>query len=157
MSTSISNLLQVYQERFIQIPGCEPPSGFSSPRFAAMYSIGPCKSVYVKLEDALRAIPGSEIVYGVNFGPYGVRQKWLRLPPFDVKCPCGTLPDWYYILATLEFYQDPKDPEICETECDQWRDDDSYTEPSTPNTYFDRDNLPSYNRAALPLIPPYYR
>lgn len=156
MSTVISNLLQVYHERFIQIPGCEPPSGFSSPRFAAMYSIGPCKSAYVKLEDALKAVPGSEVVFGVNFGPYGIRQKWFKLPPLNVECPCGTLPDWYYILATLEFYQDPKDPEICETECNQW-DDNSYETPSSINTYFNKEDIPTHSRAALPLIPPHYR
>jgi hypothetical protein len=122
-----------------------------------MYSIGPCKSAYVKLEDALRAIPGSEVIYGVNFGPYGIRQKWFKLPPSDVECPCGTSPDWHFILATLKFYEDPVDPEICETECDQWQNNDSYVEPSTPNTYFNKDNLPSYNNASLPLIPPHYR
>jgi hypothetical protein len=155
MTTEISNLLQVYNDGYIQVPSCEPPSGLSSPKFAALYSIGPCKSSYVRLRDALSAIPGSEIVYGYNFGPHGVRQKWLKLPPRDVDCPCVGYEDWYKVLSSLEPYQGEPEPEICDFQCDNWHDT-SYETPSSPNTYFDNKTLPSLN-ATLPLIPPYYR
>jgi len=156
--TTISNLLHVYSENYIQVPSCEPPSGVSSPRFAAMYSIGNCKNVYVKLSDALAAIPGSEVVYGYNFGPYGIRQKWFKLPPRTVGCPCDNGEDWYGILRSITPYEDPRDPEICNPEYQEWCEErDPYVAPRTSDTYFAKNQVGIYGNAAMPIIPPYYR
>jgi hypothetical protein len=52
------------------------------------------------MNDALEAIPGSFIRYGMNWGD-GVTKRWYVLPRECPVCPCEPCPDYYGILRTL--------------------------------------------------------
>lgn len=104
MSTGITISLQLeVVGGNITIPGCEAPSAFSS---TLLLRYTPCCTTYVKVEDALAAIPGSYLKRLPNTGePIGYRQ-WFVLPPKDTGCPCADNEDYYKILRDIS----------CETE-----------------------------------------
>lgn len=93
--------LEVNVDNKIIVPGCEPTSALSSRTLSAYMATGKyCHNALVDLQDALKAIPGSYIKYGVNFNK-GVRQKWFVLPPNNYDCPCESNIDYYDILSKL--------------------------------------------------------
>lgn len=112
----ISNLLQILPNDLIRVPGCEPPSSVSSLKFSAYYASSNCANGLVRLQDVLDAIPGSEVVYGVNSGAFAVRQKWLKLPSKSVNCPCDDNIDYYGIMRDLPKYVDEQPEPPCEIE-----------------------------------------
>lgn len=116
---SIHHDLQILPNRTVVIPGCEPPSSISSLRFAAWYNEVGCDGGRVRVDDVLRAIPGSVIIYGTNFGPGNWRQQWVRLPPLNNDCPCTNV-DYYKILKSLPKYQVEEPEEICSIETADW-------------------------------------
>ena len=105
--------LEVIGPDTIIVPGCEPLSSLTSPTLARWST---CRHATVKLADAMAAIPGSRIEFQINNGmSNGGTKKWFILPPFDVSCPCKTLPDYYKILRDLEpSVEDDSDYSSCE-------------------------------------------
>lgn len=153
----IGNLLQVLPGDKIQVPHCEPPSAVSTVRFSAYFAESPCADGLVNLADALAALPGSEVIYGVNFGPPNYRQKWLRLPPSEVVCPCPGNTDWYSILKNLPRVEvEVEGP--CGLETAQWCNPglDEENPKLGPNTYFQEGEFP-LGIGFLPPITPNQR
>ena len=153
----IANLLQVKPGDLIQIPHCEPPSEVSTLRFSAYYAESDCGDGLVALADALTALPGSEVVYGVNFGPPNFRTKWLRLPPLLLTCPCDGNTDWYSILRNLpRVEEEVKGP--CSLEVSEWCNPsvDEENQKLGPNTYFEENEFP-LGIGFLPPITPNQR
>lgn len=149
----IANLLKILPNDLIQIPHCEPPSSISTLRFSAYYAKSGCIGHLVKLQDALDAMPGSEIVYSVNFGPPNFRTKWLRLPPTLVGCPCPSIVDWYGVLRSLPKVEEKTEENPCGIESASWCSDPHVEPPESPNTYFEPGQYPLGN-GFLPLITP---
>lgn len=103
--------LEIRGNNKILIPGCEPTSALSSRTLSAYMAAGKiCKNALVDLKDALSAIPGSYVKYGINFNK-GSRQKWFVLPPIDPKCPCTPQTDYYEILRSIPGTELPVDSE----------------------------------------------
>lgn len=153
----IGNLLQVWPGDQIQVPHCEPPSEVSTVRFSAYYAESNCSQGRVALADALAALPGSEIIYGVNFGPPNYRQKWLRLPPTQLACPCPDNTDWYGILRDLpRIEEEVVGP--CGIETQEWCNPSIEEENPKigPNTYFNEGEFP-LGIGFLPPITPNQR
>lgn len=96
----------------ITIPGCEAPSAFSS---TLLLRYTPCCTTYIKVEDALAAIPGSYLKRLPNTGePIGFRQ-WFVLPAHDTGCPCVDKEDYYKILREISCEEEPEEPDLgCE-------------------------------------------
>jgi hypothetical protein len=154
----IGNLLQVKPGDLIQVPHCEPPSEVSTLRFSAYYAESGCGDGLVSLADALAALPGSEVIYGVNFGPPNYRTKWLRLPPTQLVCPCPGNTDWYGILKDLPRANVPEEPGPCSIESSQWCNPelDEENPKLGPNTYFKENEYP-LGIGFLPPITPNQR
>jgi hypothetical protein len=150
----IANLLAIMPNDLIQVPGCEPPSSISTLRFAAYYAQSGCEGALVTLESALEALPGSEVVYSVNFGPPNFRAKWLRLPPTYAVCPCPGGNDWYGILKALPKAQVEEEESLpCALETADWCQDQDYAIPPAPDTYFDEGEFPVNVGFIPPLTP----
>jgi hypothetical protein len=88
------------------VPGCEPTSTISSKMLAAQLRERNCGTALVDLADALEAIPGSTIEYGIHW-TMGYRKKWLVLPPVKQGCPCTPVEDYYAILRELANQEEP--------------------------------------------------
>lgn len=150
----IGNLVPIIPGDLIQVPHCEPPSAASSLRFSAYYAQSNCASGLVALKDALDALPGSEVVYGVNFGPPNHRTRWLRMPPLVLQCPCADTKDWYGILRDLPRVDLDPDPGPCSLETSQWCNETRVPDADPrlgPNTYFQEGEYPM-GVSHLPLI-----
>jgi len=146
----IGNLLQVLPGGLIRVPTCEPPSAVSTLRFSAYYAESNCDGALVSLADALAALPGSEVIYGFNFGPPNFRQRWLRLPPTQLVCPCPGNTDWYGILRDLPKIQTEEEPGPCGLETAEWCQEQDYNIPPAPDTYFEAGEYP----AGVGFLPP---
>ena len=105
--TVITFQLEIIAQRKIMVPGCEPTSAVSSTALSSYLAESGCGNALVNLKDALDAIPGSRVKYGINFGRGGFRQSWFVLPPMDTDCPCADRPDWYAILRQLANEEPP--------------------------------------------------
>lgn len=149
----IGNLLQVLPGGLIRVPHCEPPSMVSTLRFAAYYAESNCEGALIRIEDALAALPGSEIIYGVNFGPPNHRTRWFRLPPTPAICPCPGNVDWYAILRNLPKVQTEEEPGPCSLEVDSWCCDEPKNPPDAPNTYFEAGEFPTGVGFLPPITP----
>jgi hypothetical protein len=157
MSTVYSIQLEILVKSKIMVPGCEPVSSFSSPRLAYWMSQYGCEDPLVDVEDALNAIPGSYVKYGINFNRQGFRQAWFVLPPFRTDCVCEQQQDWFNILRTLPRHKMPEPDQFAE-ECgvnDQGfcPRDFEYT-PPLPDIYRPEGSMPS-GVGVLPLIQPW--
>ncbi len=97
----IERKLEVLGNNKLLVPGCEPTSAISSVTLMAYQKReGTCKNAVVSLQDALDAIPGSYIIFGINFNV--PRKRWFVLPAFDPSdCPCTAETDWYGVLRSL--------------------------------------------------------
>ena len=120
MSIIVANMLRVLPNRTVMIPGCEPPSAVSSLRFSAWYQHNGCDGGLVDVDLVLVAIPGSEIVIGVNYGVGNLRQQWLKLPGRSDDCPCPTNIDYYGIMKKLPKYKVEEPVPNCDLETADW-------------------------------------
>jgi len=95
----IGNLLEILDGNKIIIPGCEPLSAFSSNTLAENLN---CANPTINLCDALAAIPGSRVIFGLNFGNFTTGGKKFFVlpsgPPPDGGCRGCNSEDWYKIL-----------------------------------------------------------
>jgi len=102
----IANKLEVMKGGWIKVPGCEPTSAITSPSLSVAFQED-CKSVIVKLEDAISAIPGSSVETSLNpkiqyfVLPYG--------PPPAHGCRDEMCTDWYKILRSIGVPTEEKD------------------------------------------------
>lgn len=102
--------LEVIGQDRILIPGCEPVSEVTSPTLMReLRKGGLCTNSYAYLQEALDAIPGSYVEFGVNYG-YGPIKKFFVLPPATIRC-CDSGLDWFSILKSL-----PGNPQATEEE-----------------------------------------
>lgn len=93
--------LEVLPGNKILVPGYEPTSAMSSRALSAHLAKEGVGTPLVDVEDALLAIPGSFLKYGINYNRGGYRQSWYVLPPMKPDCPCEPYPDYYQILKDL--------------------------------------------------------
>jgi len=119
-NVTVSNMLQILPNRTVMIPGCEPPSSVSSLRFSSWYQQNGCDGGMVDVDAVLAAIPGSTIVYGVNYGPGNWRQRWLKLPGRADDCPCPINIDYYKIMKNLPRHSVEEPTPNCELETADW-------------------------------------
>lgn len=120
MSISVAPMLRIWPNFTVMIPGCEPPSSVSSLRFSAWYQHNGCDGGLVDVVDVMNAIPGCEIVYGVNNGAGQLRQRWLRLPGRTDDCPCPQNIDYYGIMKKLPKHKVEEPVESCDLETADW-------------------------------------
>lgn len=155
MSISVYPALQISPNGTVMIPGCEPPSAVSSIRFSAWYQKNGCDGGRVNVYDVLKAIPGSRIIYGTNYGPGNWRQQWLELPGKSNDCPCVNV-DYYAIMKSLPRYTEPEPIESCDLETSDWCDscggDDML--PVSPDPYIQMGQQ-TLAHGTLNQIPPY--
>jgi hypothetical protein len=83
------------------VPGREPSSAHSSRTLGSYLAAEGETAALVNLNDALAAIPGSYVKYGVNYNQWGVIQRWFVLPPTTPDCPCQSYDDFYQILKDI--------------------------------------------------------
>lgn len=83
---------------------CDPPPPAECPVFinpqADLQALGNMGAAIVPLNDVLKAIPGSKVVFLITSGQTSSR-KLLELPPAGVDCPCQTVEDYYKIMRNL--------------------------------------------------------
>lgn len=154
-SMTIRLQLEVLPTGKIMIPGSEPVTAVASPRLATWLAHTGSKNVYIELDRALKAIPGSYVELGYNFNKGAIRQKWLVLPPVDTNCPCSSRPDYYNILRSL--VSDDLD-EVEQEEClvldtGFCPSGDFVEQPRYP--YRDEGDLPFGGGGILPPLPPW--
>ena len=158
MSVTYQHQLEVRGNNKILIPGCEPTSSLTSKTLSAYMASGKsCKNALVDLNDALAAIPGSSVKFGVNFNK-GVRQKWFVLPPIDTSCPCDSHLDYYEILRNIPGSELPIESEFdyCDTMNMGYCPSSDFMDAEAPqaNPYKDEGSFAS-GHGLLPPIPPW--
>lgn len=155
---TINLQLEVIAQGKIVVPGCEPTSALSSLTLSSYLAESGCGSALVDLQNALDAIPGSYVKYGVNFGKGGYRQSWFVLPPIDTDCPCAEHPDYYDILRSLANEEMPLEEKY--DACDMIGmgycpspDFDSIPEP--PRNPYKEEGIFPAGAGVLPPVPPW--
>lgn len=120
MNITVAPMLQILPNMTVMIPGCEPPSAVSSLRFSSWYQQNGCDGGMVSVDAVLAAIPGSEIIYGSNYGVGQIREKWLRLPGKSDECPCPPNIDYYGIMKRLPKFRVEEPVAGCDIETSDW-------------------------------------
>lgn len=119
MNFKVSNKIEVRRGGYILVPGCEPLSNLTSPTLLANFEV--CNNTYVKLEDALEAIPDATIEYTYN--PF---TRWFVLPSGspapEFGCREMTCDDWYAILRAIPSTNISAD----ELDCGKYKDSFDY-------------------------------
>ena len=157
-NTTISLQLEVIATDKVVVPGCEPTSALSSTTLSSYLAESGCGNALVDLQDALDAIPGSYVKYGINFGRGGFRQAWFVLPPVDTDCPCAEYSDWYEVLRQLANEEVPLEEnyDACDTigmgYCPS-PDFDSIPEP--PRSPYKEEGVFPAGAGVLPPVPPW--
>lgn len=97
---NISLKLEIIANNKVMVPGNEPIGDVTSLALAYQWQDRPPLADVSKI---LAAIPGSRIEFGDNWSGtnFGVRRKWLVLPPWDQECPCSERPDYYKIIRSV--------------------------------------------------------
>lgn len=155
---TINLQLEVKGINKVLVPGCEPTSSLSSRTLSAYMAAGKgCKNALVDLNEALAAIPGSYVKYGMNFCK-GIRQKWFVLPPITLECPCGPKVDYYEILRNLPGGETPIEEEFdrCDTIGMGYCPSPDFDQAKAPptSTYHPEGSFPVVG-GLLPPVPPW--
>lgn len=108
MDIDIAQQLEIMPGDILYLPGCEPTSAVTGKTLNAMIAQA-CKKSTINLTDALKAIPGSYVKYGVNYNRRGTRQKWLVLPSKKAGCPCDENVDYFQMLKDIAFVDEPEE------------------------------------------------
>ena len=141
----IRNRLEVLGTNQLLIPGCEPTSAVTSVTLGRQSK---CCNSLVDVNAALKAVPGSTLLFMINSsGESQFRKRWFVLPAVNPDCPCPSPAqlDVYQILRDLACEEEP---EVEELECeviDQGfcpSPDFETIPPPRPDPYFEEGTFP---------------